>query len=52
MRARAGKCLKSGHLQDLAFGGNVDKFPQSERTKLGKTAAVTLVSLSGTKNGD
>ena len=47
-----GKGLKSGHLRVSVVSGNVDKFPQSERAKSRKSAAVTLVSLSKAKIGD
>jgi len=39
-------------MRDLTVSGSVDKYLLSERTKLGKTAAVTLVSLSKVKIGD
>ena len=41
--------MKSGLLRVLIICWSVDKFPQSERVKLGKSAAATLLSLSTAK---
>ena len=36
-------------MRDLTVNGGIDKFQQSEAVKTGKSAVVTLLSLSGTK---
>ena len=49
MRSTAGKWLEIRAFWPLAISGSVDKFPQSERVKMRKSVAVTLVSLSRQK---
>lgn len=52
MKTIAGKWLEIRAFVVSVVSGSTDKFPLSDRVKLNKSAAVTLVSLSKVKIGD